>query len=740
MRRGVTLLGRAAVSENGRRTGTTAGRRRGLLAAGALFLLLGNVRRLLPFFLTFLAVAALRAAETRLQIFAPDGGTARADFNGEIVYARGPSVPVRATDGEVLLLADEIRYTQATGIAVASGNVVLTRGALRLLADKITYNSATRTYAVIGPRFTYQSLNVTGTTLQGGPDKITVKDAQITYTEPGLWAPVLHDSSLTLDLTNQNLHAERPRLGLGSLGLFSVPFTSLSANDPLLRDVSLRAGYRASLGAFLDAGLLVPARPGLQLGGDLGFYSQRGLLLGPAAAFKVERPDFVIEDTLRTGYIHDYGDRQTDILARPVPEDRGFVEWRHHEEMGENFSIFGQLSYWSDSEIVRDFRPDKFYPVQEPDTFLEAALTENNSVTSLFLRAQPNRFFRTQQRLPELRYDQLPTALGLGFYETFAASAALLQERPVTPPGPMVTSKRLDSVYELTRPFTPREWFSVKPVAGARLTYYADATGGRSTYTRALGEIGADAELRASAIYGYNNERLGINGLRHLVTPNLSYRYIPGAASGAAFIPAIDRGAFSTYLQPLGLSGTRDIDRLSASNTVRLGVDNTLQTRDPGYGSRDLAVLNLAVDWRLSRAAAQRPFSAVQTEFALMPAPWLRVDAFSRVDPRNAALREFNTGVTVRDGDAWFARLGSHFLEHQLEEYVLDGGWRLNEVNQLLARFHYDARLSRLVEQDYGLRQNLGNLWLVRYLIVFYQGPRRESSFGFNIEVEMKKW
>jgi LPS-assembly protein len=713
----------------------------GLLAARALFLLPPNVRRFSPLHFSLLfVVAALRAAEPSASNAQLSGARATANVN-EAVYYGDAAQRARLADGDVLLLADEIHFVRATNVAVATGNVVLTRGALRLLADKITYNSATRAYAVASPRFTFESFNVLGSSLEGAPDKLSVKDAQLAYTEPGPWAPTIRSSSLDFNLQNQTIHAELPKFGLGGLGLFSLPFHNLSVNDPLLGALSVRAGYRASLGAFLDAGLLAPVGPGVQLGGDLGYYTQRGVLFGPAAEVSLSRPGFTFKDTLRTGFIHDNGDRKTDILARPVPANRSFIEWQHHEEIGDDVMLFGQLSRWSDSDVLRDFRPEQFYPVQEPDTFIEADYAGANSVTSLFVRAQPNAFFPVQERLPEMRYDQLPTPLGLGVYDRFSASAALLQEAALPPgSGPTVTSKRVDSFYELTRPFTPREWLSIKPVAGARLTYYADATGGRSTYTRALGEIGADAELHASATYDYANARQGIDGLRHLLTPTLSYRYIPAAASGTPFIPAIDRNAFSTYLQPLGLAGTRNIDQLAATNTVRFGLNNTLQTRDPHYGSRDLATLNFAVDWRLSRAVGQRPFSAVQTEMAVMPASWLRVDTFSRVDPRNGALRELNTGVTLHDGDAWSARLGSHYLQHQLQEYVLDAGYRLDEAHELVTRLHYDERLARFVEQDYGLRQNLGNLWLVRYLIVLYQGPRRESAFGFNVEVELRRW
>ena len=55
----------------------------------------------------------------------------------------------------------------------------------------------------------------------------------------------------------------------------------------------------------------------------------------------------------RSGFIHDEGNRGLDVLAAPVHADRGFVEWRHREQVGDHLALFGTLSYWSDSEIIR---------------------------------------------------------------------------------------------------------------------------------------------------------------------------------------------------------------------------------------------------------------------------------------------------------------------------------------------------------------------------------------------------
>jgi LPS-assembly protein len=120
----------------------------------------------------------------------------------------------------------------------------------------------------------------------------------------------------------------------------------------------------------------------------------------------------------------------------------------------------------------------------------------------------------------------------------------------------------------------------------------------------------------------------------------------------------------------------------------------------------------------------------------LMPAPWLQVDVYQSFAPRDFTLREFNSGVTVRDGTAWSMRFGNNFLRGEIQDYSIDGRFRINERFEALTRLHYDARRHRFNEQAYGIVQNLGNTWLVSYTVSLYSGRRRESGFGFNVQID----
>ena len=506
--------------------------------------------------------------------------------------------------------------------------------------------------------------------------------------------------------------------------------------------MSARAGYDSHLGGVLELGLLAPFTRTVKLGGDLGLYTKRGVMFGPAGAYSFDNAGQSIHGSLRSGFISDDGNRGNDILLAPIPQERGFITWEHRQTAGENVTVLGQLNYWSDSDVTRDFREDDFRSVQTPDNFLEGYYTGGNYVTSVFTRFQPNDYHVVQRRLPEIRFDGLPVDAGAGIYHRVNASIASLEDK--SPPALSDPVNRVDTYYALTRPFTPREWLSIKPVAGARFTYYDRATGGRDGYTRALGEIGFDADLQASSTYNYKNERWGIDGIRHLVKPYVSYRAIGNADQGAAYIPPIDRTAFSTYLQPLGLGDRRDIDTLGTTNTLRLGIDNTIQTRDPVYGSRNLAELNVATDWRLDGAGADPRFSAIQTELALTPVNWLRFDVYTNVTPADLTLREINTGLTFQDAGVWSVRVGTDFLKSDpvagvagIQEYTLDLSYAINEAYKAIMQLRYDTRLGSFSRQSFGIRQNIRNLWLIDYILTFRNGDTRAGSIGLSVSVEL---
>ncbi len=700
---------------------------------------------LLSLSLTFLSVSTLRAQPATPE---PTGTANESTFDLETkeLVLRGNA---RLTYGELLLTADEIRYNQQSKTANANGHVILTRGDRRLVAEKGSYNLENDTIHVNQVRFGRFPFYITGDTVDGTMENLAVTNANVFFRENASYAPSIHANKLIYQ-HGRIVSGEGLKLGLLGGHFVALPVFTHDLHSELLSAMSAHVGYRSSLGLFGEFGLQLPVAEGVKLGADVGLYSKRGLMFGPAASYSRTDSDSSTHGLLRSGYIHDYGDRLTDVLGAPIPRDRRFLEWQHQQKFSENFTLNGQFNYWSDSEVLRDFRPKLFFPVQQPDSFLEGAYTGDNYVLSAFLRANPNHFFRMQERLPELRFDLLPTLVVAGFYHRLNTSFAMLEENAYLG-NPELRSTRFDAYYGLERPIALTPWFTFTPVAGARVTHYTktNPASGKDNYTRTLGEVGFDAVMRASGLFEYKNETWGIDGLRHLIEPKLSYRYAPKAAEGRAYIPSIDRRTFNTYLPPLSIGDQRHIDDLDRLDTLRLSLNNTLQTRDKTYGSRNLATLNFAADSRFSRQPGQRKFSNIYTEATLSPAPWLRFEVLEQFSTQKTAQQELNYAIEITDQDVWAVRLSSHYLHNSFdgkignvgyEEYLLDYRQRVSDTLHFIGRWRYDARRSRLNEQTYGILQRLGQTWDVRYEISYSEGQRRESSFGLNIEVTLLKF
>ncbi len=658
------------------------------------------------------------------------------DFETQEAVYRGGA---RAEFGAAVFLADEIRWDRAEQTATALGNAVLQRGDLRLLAETITYHLATESYRLTDVRLGRDPYFFSGDTMASAGDDWIIENATLFYGEPGAWTPSLRARSLTYNSQRQRIKPTGGRVGIGAFNWLPLPNVNLPLDGPDVVEITVDGGGDSRLGMFGRIGATVPVNANWRAGADLGIFTNRGVMAGPAFGYDwVSSEHEFAHGRFTSGYIHDSGDRGdlgVDVLGDPISADRGLISWQHVQAFSEKLTFHGDLNYWNDSEVLRDFRSDDFFPIQVPDNFWELTFADSRQVAGVFLRAQPNDFHVVRERLPELSWELLPQPLVAGFLHQAQTSAVSLRDDLPTVDG-SESSQRFDLYYALSRPWTPNAWLAFTPMVGGRLTHYADAIGGRDSYTRELFETGFDAEVRFSGTFDYQNERWNIDGLRHLITPRLSYRYIPDADEGAAFIPQIDRRVFATYLEPLALGARRQIDDLTATDTLRFSIDQRLQTRDSDYGSRDLVQLNLAIDSRFDRTPADRTLSALHSELRLSPASFLDFDLYHRATPGDWTLRELNAAVTLHDADLWQLQFASHYLKGDTQEFIGSFAYRFNEVWQGYSRLHFDSRRSRFVEQSYGLRQTIANRWAIGYEISFFEGPRRESDFGFAVRFD----
>jgi LPS-assembly protein len=659
-------------------------------------------------------------------------------------------------DTGVQLDADQIIFHQKTQVAEAKGHVVLTRIGDRILADDLTYNRRDGTFTARKLRIGRYPFYIEGESAEGNRStNVIVHQATVTYREPGPWQPTIRARTLTYS-PGHYMRMAGANVGIGNYRPLPVSRMGQDlTHTSSFSNATLDGGYRHSLGAYADAALHIPIMAGVTAGPDIGVYTFRGIMLGPTANYDITRGDDTAVGFIKSGYIYDLGTRYTDILDNPVPASRAYAEWQHNQQISDSFSLNADINWSTDSEVIRDFHSKEFVPVQEPDNFLEAVYSSSNALTSVFTRFQPDTFYPVQQRLPEIRFDLLPTAIGGGVYVRFNSGVAHLEEDP--PDGGLhLASDRIDTFLGISRPFTYKGIVDITPVAGARYTEYWDTSGALNDggTSRALGELGFDADLKMSGTFNYENPLWHIDGLRHLFTPTLSYRYIPEGGKDAAWIPPIDRSTFTNYLPIMELGDMRAVDQLQASNVVRVGINNTLQTRDKVYGSRDLLTFNVDEDFRFQRAPGQTDFSDFHVDARATPAHWLELRFEDTVSTKNLEQRAVDTTLTVKESDVWSAGFGVGYLSDSYGSFFVPGlgynpivgvdtyhgeaTYRATEVYELFVRGDYDARDHIFVDQYYGIRQRISNTWILQYAVVFSQGLNdHQGHFGVEVNLDI---
>jgi LPS-assembly protein len=670
------------------------------------------------------------------------------DESAQRLVARGDA---RLDVENTRVRADSITYYQEFGLADALGNVAVSRDGARLLADRMSFDTQESSFSVDVLRTGQWPYYVSGVNAGGTTDQMEINGATVYYGNPGRFG--LNATTDKIEYFNED--PKRVKLHGATLRVGEVPFFYLPAYTYYVGTspyhLNIDGGMDSELGGYLQTTTLFPVNSWLRLGANLDFYTKRGPLAGPTAQYVYNSEQQRIIGALSTGYINDYGERDVDILGEKIDADRGFAEWRHKHYIGERFTATAQVSYWSDSEVTRDFRDDYFSDNQNPDTFVEGVYAGDNFFISTFGRFRPSNFQLIQERLPEVRFDLLPVPiLKTGIYHRGSLSYARLQEDLSDFSGVIneeAQSDRFDLTYRIQRPFLLTDWLTFTPLAGARLTQYnnqeADSTFllNDDQFTREIYEVGFDLEARAYASYPTFNETWNIDGLRHMVRPVVRYRYFSDPDS-LNEIAAIDRDAFDLERPLLDLSDLRNVDSLAETHLVRLGVENLYQTRAEGYGSRTLAALNFYQDVIFEKNARydgdeQDTFNATWVELILQPAPWLKFDLASRFKTESLTLEELRTRTSLISGEIWEIGLSTDLLNDQIDQYSLDFLYRLNERYSFLIDTRFDGETGDFTRLSVGLRSQIGSTWVVLYALTFREDARRESDVEFNISLKL---
>lgn len=296
------------------------------------------------------------------------------------------------------------------------------------------------------------------------------------------------------------------------------------------------------------------------------------------------------------------GDWQINDSRLAIPKNRYEFKLSNVTHITNRLDFRGQIDVISDYNFLNDFFSNRYRSELEPPTFLSLEQQFDRFTASIYSTLRVNDFYTTVERLPEMRLDFQRQELFANLYYQGETTGGYYRTKwrdfdRDTIYGNRKTPKdydafRFDSLHMF---YYPIKLFNINiiPRAGMRFTAYSQTSKKSITSTdltdmfranavdgqpnvfvknydddggakfRFAGELGVEVNTKFYRTWqDLKSEFFGLDGLRHVVVPYVNYTFIPKPTESAKHLYYFD-----------------EIDRISKTNFVRLGLVNRLQTR-----------------------------------------------------------------------------------------------------------------------------------------------------------------
>jgi LPS-assembly protein len=659
---------------------------------------------------------------------APVGGV---DFDMNSHRAFGTN-GVFVKNGSTVLTADNVQVNQATGEAVADGNVHIEQGDEIWTGEHIRYNFQTHQMQSDQFRMGKAPVYMSGRELTGDITNQTYNARHAFVTTDDVKDPITRVRATRIKIVpDKYVEMWNAVLFVGDVPAFYFPYYRRNLG-PHANNLNFIAGYRTSYGAYLLNTYTWWLNNTVNGQLHLDYRTERGVGLGPDIDLHLGQWG---NATFSYYYTHDLNPNDgTNGLPSfgPVAQDRQRVNFGWQATPYTNLNVKALVNYQSDAYLEHDFFESDYRNNPQPNTFFEVNKYSDNWSLDALSTPQLNNFFDQVERLPDVRLTGFRQQLfdtpvyydsesSVGYYKMFFAATN------GAPALPTYSAGRADTFHQLTLPWTFFNWLNVTPNVGGRMTYYTSESGPGGTNdeaSRAVFNTGVRTSFKLSQLWpDAKNSLFQVDGLRHIVEPSADYVFVPNPSKSPSQLPQFDSALPSLLLLPVQFPDYNNIDSIDSENVVRLGLRNTLQTKRDGEID-NLVDWNLMLDWRLNPNGnhnnLDEPFSTKETfgdlysDFAFKPRSWIKVESQVREDINHGNLNMTFEQLTLTPDERWSFGLSYWYLRNGFDGFNQPNNfinttvfYKMDDNYGFRATENFNVDDGRLQEQLYSVYRDM---------------------------------
>ncbi|BCR04084.1 LPS-assembly protein LptD [Desulfuromonas versatilis] len=588
---------------------------------------------------------------------------------------------VRLRKGGVTLTSDSVTWDDASGVATAEGNVLITEPSGTMEGERVAINLGEDRGRVINGRILLRENNfhIAGAEIEKlGEQTYQVKDGSFTTCDGE--TPSWKFGAGRLDVTlGEYAKARHVVFYLHELPVFYLPY--------LIYPVKTER----------ESGLLMPR---------YGYSDNRGLQLSLAYYQVIDRNmdatfylDYLSELGVGTGleYRYIFGeDTAGEATAYHVAgtsgeDDRYALNWNHSGLLPGRVRMAADVEYVSSRDYFEDFgEVSGEYNKDKAQSVLY--LSRNWDKSHLGGQLKYTKDLEgdndlTLQRLPEVRFNLLRQRIADSplFYEVENSYTYFWRQGGVK-------GQRLSVRPALAAVFQPGGMLGIEPEIGYRQRFYTTSHDGPGEEQEGIFDFTTRISTQLERIYNRPGKR--IEKIRHSLVPEVVYSYIPD--EDQSHLPQFDAE-----------------DGIGPDNSIEYALTNRFTARlEPENGEfayHEFLYLRLSQEYDIGESRRdvldpsdqRRPFSDLRTELILRPTRWSYLDLDSSYDIFYArdGFSAFNLGGGIQDGAGNGLSLDYRYARDAQEYFAgaVDTSW-LKPV-YLNYQHRYDFTDSKTLEQ-----------------------------------------